>query len=89
MDFLPAIVAHDLSDSSDSAEEAAESSELSRLSVPVGHCVSLPSFTGTCLGDSVAWKGSAVTRFAAVQSGGGGGAIGICGAVTGVSLCRP
>lgn len=62
-----------LVDSSDgSADELVAPSLPARLSLPVGKCRSIPSFTGKCLGDQVHGEGSAVTRVASVQAGGTG-----------------
>lgn len=73
MDLLPPAALHDWSDSgASSADESGEPSPPSRLALSVGQPRSLPHFTGTCLGDTVSWKGSQVTRVAVLQSGGSG-----------------
>jgi hypothetical protein len=62
-----------VSDSSDgSADQNCPAPLPPRLLLPVGKCRRLPSFTGTCYGDQVSWKGSSSTRIVSLQSGGAG-----------------
>ena len=71
MDLLPVVVLSAVSDSSDgSADQNCPAPLPPRLLLPVGKCRRLPSFTGTCYGDQVSWKGSSSTRIVSLQSGG-------------------
>ena len=73
MDLLPDVVLSAVSDSSDgSADQNCPAPLPPRLLLPVGKCRRLPSFTGTCYGDQVSWKGSSSTRIVSLQSGGAG-----------------
>ena len=73
MDLLPDVVLSAVSDSSDgSADQNCPAPLPPRLLLPVGKCRRLPSFTGTCDGDQVSWKGSSSTRIVSLQSGGAG-----------------
>lgn len=73
MDLLPDVVLSAVSDSSGgSADQNCPAPLPPRLLLPVGKCRRLPSFTGTCYGDHVSWKGSSSTRIVSLQSGGAG-----------------
>jgi hypothetical protein len=73
MDLLPDVVLSAVSDSSGgSADQNCPAPLPPRLLLPVGKCRRLPSFTGTCYGDQVSWKGSSSTRIVSLQSGGAG-----------------
>ena len=84
MDLLPSAALHDLSGSgASSADESGEPSPPLRLALTVGQSRLLPHFTGTCIRDTVSWKGSQVTRVAVLV---GSGCFGV---VTGGSLWHP